>query len=110
VREQVFSSETSAQLAAARQRATSAREALIRALGLAGRDLDFRLPDALPALPHRARTLPAVEAEAIRRRVDLQMARIELEALAKSYGLTQATRLVNVLDAGYADKVTKDEV
>src|SRR5262249_17963757 len=50
------------------------------------------------------------EADAIRRRVDLQIARIELDALAKSYGLTQATRFVNVLDAGYADKITKDEL
>ncbi len=109
-REQVFHAETSAQLATARQRAASAREALIRALGLAGRDLDFKLPDALPALPSRARSLPAIEADAIRRRVDLQIARIELDALAKSYGLTQATRFINVLDAGYADKITKDEV
>jgi len=106
----VFLAETSAQLAAARQRAASAREALIRALGLAGPDLRFGLPAALPALPRRARSLPAVEAEAIRRRVDLQIARIELDALAKSYGLTQATRFVNVLDAGYADKITKDEL
>lgn len=43
------------------------------------------------------------------RRVDLQIARIELDTLAKSYGLTQATRFINVLDAGYADKITKDK-
>ena len=109
-REQVFHAETAAQLAAARQRAASAREALVRALGLAGGDLTFRLPDALPVLPARARRLPAVEADAIGRRVDLQIARIELDALAKSYGLTQATRFINVLDAGYADKITKDEL
>jgi outer membrane protein TolC len=109
-REQVFHAETAAQLAAARQRAASAREALIRALGLAGPDLHFRLPDALPELPRRARSLPAVETDAIRRRVDLQIAQIELDALAKSYGLTQATRFVNVLDAGYADKITNDEL
>jgi outer membrane protein TolC len=109
-REQVFHAETSAQLAAARQRATSAREALIRALGLGGRDLAFRLPDALPALPVRPRRLPAVEAEAIERRVDLQIARLELDALARSYGLTRASRFINVLDAGYADKITKDEL
>jgi hypothetical protein len=58
-REQVFHAETGAQLAAAHQRAASAREALIRALGLAERDLAFRLPDTLPALPARARRLPA---------------------------------------------------
>ncbi len=109
-REQVFHAETAAQLDAARQRAARAREVLIRALGLSGRDLAFRLPDALPALPVRPRRLPAVEADAIGRRVDLQIARLELDALAKSYGLTQATRFINVLDAGYADKITKDDL
>ena len=34
------------------------------------------------------------------RRVDLQIARIELDTLAKSYGLTQATRFINVLGCG----------
>jgi outer membrane protein TolC len=42
--------------------------------------------------------LAAVETEAIRRRVDLQIARIEVEALAKSYRLTSATRFINLLD------------
>lgn len=37
------------------------------------------------------------------------MARIELETLATSYGLTQATRFVNVLEAGYADKITREK-
>jgi outer membrane protein TolC len=32
------------------------------------------------------------------RRVDLQVARIEVDALAKSYGLTQATRFINLLE------------
>jgi outer membrane protein TolC len=30
--------------------------------------------------------------------VDLQIARIEVDALAKSYGLTEATRFINLLD------------
>src|SRR5262249_56844467 len=82
--------------------------ALIGVRGLWGDDLAFRIPDALPALPGRARALPAIEADAVARRVDLQIARLELDALAKSFGLTQATRFVNVLDAGYADKLLKD--
>src|SRR4029453_18411227 len=55
-----------------------------------------------------ARNLASIETEAVRRRVDLQIARIELDALAKSLGLTQATRFINLLDAGYADKLTTD--
>jgi outer membrane protein TolC len=105
-REQVFYADLTTQLASARQRATGAREELIRSLGLWGADLAFTLPNSLPTLPKRPRTLPAAEQEAVSRRVDLQIARIELDTLAKSYGLTQATRFINVLDAGYADKVT----
>jgi outer membrane protein TolC len=107
-REQVFYADLTTQLATARQHAMSAREQLIRSLGLWGTDLAFTLPKSLPALPSRPRTLPAVEHEAVNRRVDLQIARIELDTLAKSYGLTQATRFINVLDAGYADKITKN--
>ena len=95
-RDQVFYADLTAQVARARQRAASARERLIESLGLWGSDLDFTLPNALPALPARPRTLLTVEQEAISRRVDLQIARIELEALAKSYGLTNATRFVNL--------------
>lgn len=108
-REQMFHADIATQLALARQRAATERERLIRSLGLSGHELDFALPGALPALPRRARRLAAVDQDAINRRVDLQMARIELETLAKSYGLTRATRFINVLDAGYADKITKNK-
>jgi len=109
-REQVFYAELSGQLAGARQRATSEREKLVRVMGLWGRDLAFKLPNALPALPGRARSLPAVEVEAIARRIDVQIARIELDVLAKTYGLTQATRFVNLLDlSGISKKVTERE-
>jgi outer membrane protein TolC len=103
-REQVFYAELTAQLATARQRASSERERLVRLMGLWGNDLDFRLPAALPPLPRRPRAAPAVEAEAVARRVDLQVARIELAALAKSYGLTQATRFVSLLELSGIDK------
>ena len=42
--------------------------------------------------------MPDVEVEAIRRRVDLRIARIEVDTLAKSFGLTNATRFINLLD------------
>jgi outer membrane protein TolC len=108
-REQVFYADITAQVAAARQGAASEREALIRRLGVWGSDLKFKLPDALPGLPRRPQILAGIEVEAVRRRVDLQISRMELDALAKSYGLTQATRFINLLDAGYADKFIKDK-
>jgi outer membrane protein TolC len=107
-RNQVFLAELVAQLSAARQRAGSERERLVRALGLSGADTAFNLPGALPPLPARARSLPRVETEALARRADLQMARIEASILAKSYGLTRATRFVSLLDAGAVSKVTRE--
>jgi outer membrane protein TolC len=107
-REQSFNVELTAQLTAARQQAAAAREALVRSLGLADGDLAFRLPEALPALPRRLRNLPAIEAEAVRRRVDLQIARIEVDTLAKFYGLTDATRFINLLDVAGISRTQRD--
>ncbi|MGH6847663.1 MAG: TolC family protein [Methylocella sp.] len=109
-RDQVFYAELTAQLAAARQRAASERERLVRSLGLWGSDLDFSLPNALPALPARPQNLPTVEQDAISRRVDLEIARIELEALAKSYGLTNATRFVNLFQLSGIYNHTRENV
>jgi outer membrane protein TolC len=109
-REQVFYAETTADLASARQEATSARERLTRLMGLWGDGLDFRLPDRLPALPRRPRALPNIEVDAVGHRIDLQIARMELAALEKSLGLTQATRFVTLLDvAGIAKRTTDPE-
>lgn len=105
-RNQVLHADLSNELTRAQQRANAERERLIRALGLSGGDLAFALPSSLPALPKRTLALPKAEHETIDRRVDVQIARSELAMLAKSYGLTKATRFVNVLEAGVADKIT----
>ena len=107
-REQVFYAETTADLATARQEATSARERLTRLMGLWGDDLGFRLPDRLPALPRQPRSLPTIEADAVGHRIDLQIARMELAVLEKSLGLTQATRFVTLLDVAGISKRTTD--
>jgi len=107
-REQVFYAETTADLATARQETASSRERLARLMGLWGGDLDFRLPSQLPSLPRRPRTLPFIEADAVGHRIDLQIARLELVALAKSLELTQATRFVTLLDVAGIDKRTHD--
>ena len=103
-REQVFYADLTAQVGIARQRAETERERLIRLLGLWDSDLNFRLAGALPPLPDRPRALPAVETEAIRRRVDLQIARLDVDALAKSYRLTQAARFINLLEVAGVSK------
>jgi outer membrane protein TolC len=107
-REQVFYADITAQLATTRQRAASEREKLVRSLGLWGGDLEFRLPGSLPALPGKPQALPDIEVEAVTRRVDLQIARIELAALAKTYDLTQASRFVNLLELSGIRKTQKE--
>jgi outer membrane protein TolC len=108
-RQQVFYADVTAQLATAQQQAMVEREQLVRVLGLWGYNLDFRLPTSLPRLPAKPRVLNTIEQEAMDRRVDLQIALFEVEALAKSYGLTRKTRFINVLDASGISKTQKDK-
>jgi outer membrane protein TolC len=107
-REQVFYAEVTADLATVRQTAASARERLARLMGLWDGDLGFRIPDKLPSLPRRPSALPAIESDAIGHRIDLQIARIELAALAKALDLTQATRFVTLLEVAGIDRRTRD--
>jgi outer membrane protein TolC len=107
-REQVFYAETTADLATSRQATTSAREKLARLMGLWDDGLDFRLPNALPPLPRRPQALPSIEADAVAHRIDLQIARLELTALAKSLNLTEATRFVTLLDLAGISRRTQD--
>ncbi len=107
-REQVFYAETTADLASARQEATSSRERLARLMGLWDGDLTFRLPKTLPSLPRRPSALPSIEVDAVTHRVDLQIARIELDALAKTLNLTEASRFVTLLDIAGVAKTTRD--
>src|SRR5712691_8289212 len=107
-REQVFYAETTADLATLRQDATSSRERLIRLLGLWEGDLGIRLPQKLPVLPRRPLSLPRIEVDAVEHRIDLQIARIQLGALAKSLNLTEASRFVTMLDVAGIDRKTRD--
>jgi len=107
-REQVFYAETTADLATLRQDATSARERLIRLLGLWDGDLGIRLPQKLPVLPRRPLSLPRIEVDAVEHRIDLQIARIQLGALAKSLNLTESSRFVTMLDVAGIDRKTRD--
>jgi outer membrane protein TolC len=107
-REQLFYAETTAELAMVRQDATSSRERLSRLLGLWDGNLNFRLPGKLPPLPGRPLSLPSIEVDAVEHRIDLQIARIELAALAKSLDLTGATRFVTLLDVAGVDRKTVD--
>ncbi|MFN4277788.1 MAG: TolC family protein [Ferrovibrio sp.] len=105
-REQLFYASVTAQLAKSRLAATMAREKLARLMGLWGGDLAFKLSERLPDLPARPRSIENIEARAVSERLDIQMAKADLDGLRKSYGLTQATRFINVLETGFVRKST----
>jgi outer membrane protein TolC len=102
-REQAFSAEAAAQLARAQRQAEATREALVRALGLdAEQAAALHLPDRLPELPKAPREAAAVSQAAVAQRIDIALARADLEATAREQGATRVTSLVNALHLGVA--------
>ncbi|MCW1406781.1 TolC family protein [Rhizobium sp. 1AS11] len=97
-REHVFVAELAGETAKARLAARLTKEELTRLMGLWGSDLDYQVPNSLPSLPRAVVKRDTIEAEALRNRIDLQVAKLELEATARSYGLTDATRYVTDLE------------
>jgi outer membrane protein TolC len=102
MREQAFYAEATAQLARARLAAVAGRERLARLLGLTTNGLNLKLPQRLPDLPAAPREEQDAESLALDKRLDLQAARLQTEAVAQNLGLTRATRFINVLELGPA--------
>jgi outer membrane protein TolC len=87
-REQAFHADAEAQWAQARHAATATREALIRSLGLDDRLAQaLRLPQRLPDLPVATRSNADLVAAALDQRLDLRLARSELQREARLAGL-----------------------
>lgn len=97
-REQAFNAELAGQLAQARLNATRAKEELTRLMGLWGGDVNFTVPDALPALPKSVGKISNLEGKALANRVDLRVAQLGLAAQAAAFGLTDQTRIVSDLE------------
>lgn len=108
-RRQVLASELEAQATVAKLKANAAEERLTTLMGLWGPNVTALLPSTLPPVRAKSRSLASVEQEAMDKRVDLEIARLEAEALARCYGLTRSTRLVNVLNASGISKTQKDK-
>lgn len=104
MREQAFYADATAQYARAQQSAVAEREQLARLLGLWGIGTQFTLPARLPALPAAPFEPADAERTAMERRLDVQMAKLDTEAVAKLLGLAKTTRFVNVLEVGYTNE------
>lgn len=97
-REQAFNAELAGELARARLDAVLAKEELTRLMGLWGPQVDYYVPDALPALPRRLSVPQSVERAALANRVDLEVAKLSLAATARAFGLADATRNLTDLE------------
>ena len=96
-RQQSFYADSTAQLASSQHAATAAREDLVRQLGLSDAQAgQLLLPERLPDLPREARQAAVVNALAAQQRLDVQLARNQLEMAGKSQGLNLLTSLVDV--------------
>ena len=109
MREQAFYADATAQLARAQHQALAARERLTRVLALDGEALAFTLPPRLPDLPSAPAEPRDAEQTAMDKRLDVLMAKRTTALTAESLGLTQTTRFINVLHAGYQNQSSSGE-
>lgn len=97
VRQQAFYADSAAQMASAQHAATAAREELVRLLGLTDTQaMQLKLPDRLPDLPNEPKAASAVSASALQQRIDVQLARLQLDVVGKSQGLALLNSLLDV--------------
>ncbi|MBW8372076.1 MAG: TolC family protein [Thiobacillus sp.] len=107
-REQAFYADAALGVARAEQVKGQTRERLVRLMGLTQAD-KLKLPERLPDLPESVPALPDVEQQAMDSRIDLQMTKLQSEALAKNLGLTRSTRFINVLELGVVNNGSNEE-
>ncbi|MEK9942819.1 MAG: TolC family protein, partial [Gammaproteobacteria bacterium] len=90
-----------ASMARQKLKQAGAREALIQQLGLWGSHARMlRLPNALPELPKNLIDFEAIERDAIQNRLDVQIARLNLERMAKNLKLTQLNPFISSVEVG----------
>lgn len=98
---EIFLGEMRSALTRQRLAEASARESLVRQLGLWGESArKLTLPERLPDLPGELREYDSVEGEAIDRRIDVQVASANLEAMASNYDLTRLNPFLSSIELG----------
>lgn len=96
-RQHLFYADATARFANARQQAIAAREALVRELGLTQQQASvLKLPARLPELPNAPRAPEEVSQALASQRLDVRLARLELEAAGRGRGVDLATQLLDV--------------
>lgn len=96
-RQHAFYSDAATQLASATQAAASAREDLVRQLGLTTEQAQqVKLPDRLPELPKEPRQPAQVNAAALDQRLDVRLARLQLDVAGRAQGLNLLNTVFDV--------------
>ncbi|MCW5649079.1 MAG: TolC family protein [Ramlibacter sp.] len=97
LRQQAYYADSAARLAISQQAATAAREALVRQLGLTEAQAErLQLPEHLPDLPPQALPAERVRHAASGQRLDLQLARAQLDVAGQAQGLDLINSLTDV--------------
>jgi outer membrane protein TolC len=105
-RQQVFYADATAQLASAQHAALAAREELVRLLGLNDTQAaQLKLPERLPDLPKQPKAPGEVVATALQQRIDVQLARLQLDVAGRAQGLTLLNTLVDIEAGARRDTV-----
>lgn len=100
LREKAFLTDALNGFTRAKSAAVAQREHLGRVLGIDD-PTRIQLPERLPDLPADLRDTGDAQRVALDERLDVRAAKLRLEATARDFGLTRATRFINVLDLGY---------
>lgn len=96
-RQHLFYADATSRLASARQAAVSAREELVRQLGLTDAQARaLKLPERLPDLPKAPKGPEEVSQALASQRLDARLARLELDAVGRSRGVDLVSSLVDV--------------
>lgn len=96
-RQHAFYADAATQWAVAQHMSIASREELTRLLGLTEAQAEsLVLPDRLPELPAGPRSAEDVSKSASKERLDIQLARIELDAQARAQGLNLITSFTDI--------------
>jgi outer membrane protein TolC len=98
---EIFLSDMRASMSRQHLAETAAKEVLIRRLGLWGQQARLlELPDRLPVLPDNPIEIESVERHAIENRLDVRMANMNIEGLAKNLELTRLNPFLSAIELG----------
>ncbi len=107
-RQQAFYADAAAQLLVSQQTASSARENLVRLLGLKEHQIHtLKLPERLPDLPKSFLTPNTVSKALTTQRLDVRMAQSQLEMSGQAQNLTFITSLTDI-ELGVRSDTVKD--